>query len=104
MEAFAPQTDLFLPLHLSLPEARGCCLFVYNDLLVVQSAYYVLKFAEEQKGELILRSHIQFQEENRKAPSSQPVLDPTRRLVFLFQFDQCFVFDIETGAKVQSII
>jgi len=94
MEAFALQTDQFLPLQFSLPELRGCCMFVQNNMLVVHSAHYTTRLAAGEAGQLVPRAKVHLQSEHRKAPNSQPVLDPARNLFFVLQFGKCFCFNM----------
>ena len=56
MEAFSLDSDTFLAVNIPVPENHYCCLYVDNDLLVVHSKSYILKFAMEQGGQLVKRS------------------------------------------------
>ena len=58
MEAFAPQTDTFLPVPLTIPDTYSCCLYVHNDQLVLHLNKYIVKFAVE-GGQLVKRSEVQ---------------------------------------------
>ena len=101
IEGFVPHTDSFLPLKLSLPETYlGCTLLLHNNLLVVHSKNYIVKFAVQQ-AQLVQHSPVPSQEDANKWPNSQPVLDSAHRFFFIFQYDQCICFDVETGVQVQ---
>jgi len=96
MEAFAPQTDTFLPVPLTLPGTLSCCLYVHNDLLVVHQYCYIVKFAVE-GGQLVKRSEVESQEVE-KAQNSQPVV--AGGVVYMVWADKCVRFFMETGSRV----
>ena len=102
VEAFSPQTDSFLPLHLQLPENTDCCLYVHNNCLVVHSSEYISKFAAGQEGQLIQCSDFHSQRYADKYSNSQPVIDPYRKLFFILQDGICVSLSMETGLKVCS--
>lgn len=105
VEAFSPQTDIFLPLHLELPDSNCCCLFVHNSFLVVHSYEYIFKFAATgEAGALVLQSQICSQKPVVKYPNSQPVLDTSRCLYFIIQGYKAISLNMETGVEVQSFI
>ena len=98
MEAFAPQTDTFLP-PLTVPQQSilssfGCCLYVHNDLLVVHQLDYIVKFAVE-GGQLVKRSEVQCPAEY-KEQNSQPVV--AGGVVYMVFAGKCVRLDMETGA------
>lgn len=101
MEVFSPQTNSFLPLQLQLPENHHC-LFVHKNLLVVHSLQSVFKFSAGQAEQLIQHSEIRFQTPVNKWSNSQPVVDPSRGLFFIYQQSKLLSISIDTGALVQS--
>jgi len=100
VEAFSPQTDSFLPLPLQLPESSPSCVYVHKNCLVVFSYNYITTFFAGQASQLLPHSQARCPAGRTKWCNSQPVLDPTHSLVFLFQWSQCVSFDMETGAPV----
>ena len=97
MEAFAPQTDTFLPVPLTLPQQhRPCCLYVHNDLLVVHQDYYIVKFAVE-GGQLVKRSEVQCPA-GYKNQNSQPVV--AGGVVYMVDRGECVRYNMETGAEL----
>jgi hypothetical protein len=101
MEAFSPQNKQFLPLQFQLPDYQGCCLFAYNGLLVVHSSEHVLKFGVGQAGQLVQLTQAKTSQIASKTPNSQPVLDISRGLFFIFDYDMCYCFHIETDEAVK---
>lgn len=97
LEAFAPQTDSFLPLQPQLPESSNCCLFVHNNLLVVHSQSYISKFAADRAEQLVQRSQVRSQKPANKHSNSQPVVDSALGLFFIIQKGQVLGFNIETS-------
>ena len=102
VEAFSPQTDTFLPLQLQLPENSHRCVYVHNNLLVVHSYQYISKFTAGQGGQLIQHSQVRTQTPVNKHSNSQPVVDTTQGLFFLFQLTKVVSFNMETGAQVRT--
>lgn len=102
MEVFSPDHDTLLPLQIPLPENHHCCVFVYNELLVLHSNKYVVKFEAAQDGQLRQRSQVQTSGVN-KWQNSQPVVDRTRGVVYLVQAGKCLQVQMETGARIASI-
>ena len=101
VEAFSPQTDNFLPLQVLLPEANHCCLYVHSNLLVVHSSQYISKFAAGQTGQLAQYSQVRSQTPALKWFNSQPVVDLSRGLFFIFQRDKILSLNMETGDLMQ---
>jgi hypothetical protein len=102
MEAFSPDRDTFLPVQIPVPENTNCCLYVDNNLLVLHSTNYILKFAMEQGGQLIKRSEVKSPSVN-KWQNSQPVVDKANGLFFMIQNGQCLRISIETGTQGPNI-
>ena len=94
MEAFAPQTDTFLPVPLTLlPDNSACCLYVHNDLLVLHLKSCIVKFAVE-RGQLVKRSEFQSPALS-KYQNSQPVVASGH--VYMVWQGKCVCFNMETG-------
>lgn len=103
IEAFSLRSDSFLPQQLHLPDTcLGCCLYVSNQLLVVHSKRYILKYARTLTGLLAQSSQVEGRNCVSKWSNSQPVL--VRGLFFLFQGDKCLCFNADTGALVQGFL
>ena len=96
MEAFAPQTDTFLPVPLTLPSSNAYCLYVHNDLLVLHQFDYIVKFAVE-GGQLVKRSEVQCPAVN-KEQNSQPVV--AGGVVYMVWEGKCVRFNMETGVEL----
>ena len=97
MEAFAPQTDTFLPVPLTMLQSNSnCYLYVYNDLLVVLLYSYIVKFAVE-GGQLVKRSEVKFPGIG-KDQNSQSVV--AGGVVYMVWGGECVRFSMETGAKL----
>jgi hypothetical protein len=100
MEAFAPQTDTFLPLFIPLPEANHpCCLFEYKNLLVLHSYSYILKFAVE--GQLAKCSEVRSPQVS-KCQNSQPVVDKEKGVFYIIQTGNIMSYNVETGVKAEQ--
>ena len=100
MEAFSPHSDTFLgPLNITLPEDRSCCLYVDNNLLVVNSTNYILKYAVGPGGQLVEQSRVNTPKV-RKIQNSQPVVDRAQGLYFMVQYGKCVGVNMQTGEEV----
>ena len=97
MEAFAPQTDTFLPVPLTLPQDSPCCLYVHNDLLVVLQKSYIVKFAVD-GGQLVKLREVKCPAKGKRQ-NSQPVV--AGGVVYMVQEGNCMRFNMETGAKLE---
>lgn len=103
VEVFYPRDDQFLLLQVSLPETDyGCTLYVHNNLLVVHSENFIVKFTAGQSGELKQYSQVKSQAAMYKYTNSQPVVAPASGCFYLFQKRKCVCLNMETGAEVQS--
>ena len=102
MEAFSPDSDTFLPLNITVPENTNCCLYVDNNLLVVNSVSFILKYAVGPGGQLVEQSRVNSPGVN-KHQNSQPVVDRTQGLYFIIQGGQCLRFNMQTGVQSPSI-
>ena len=103
MEAFAPETDTFLPnVQIPVPQNHYCCLYVDNDLLVVNIASFIVKFAAGEGGQLVKRSQVATPGIS-KEQCSQPVVDKARGLYFIIQSGTCVCFNMETGVQGPSV-
>ena len=101
IEAFSPHTDSFLPLILLLPDYSRSCVYVHNTHLVILSKEYITQFSAGPAGQLLPHFQARCSAADFEWTNSQPVLDPTRSLVFLFSVNRCVGLDMETGAQVQ---
>jgi len=101
MEAFDPDTDSFLPVHIDIHQqtSYNCCLYVHNDLLVLHQYSYIIKFAVE-GGQLVKRSEVQSPPLD-KWQNSQPVVASGR--VFMVWKGKCVRFNMETGVQGPSV-
>lgn len=97
METFSPETDSFLPLPLTLPEAESCCLYVHNNCLVVLSSNYMTQFSAGPAGRLLPHFPVRNPTYLHLYQNTQPVLDSD--FVFLFQGDKWVSFHRNTGAQ-----
>lgn len=102
VEAFSPQTDSFLPFPLQIPENSRCCLYVHNSFLVVQSEAYITKFAAGEAGKLVPHSQVRSTARVSNYSNSQPVVDPTLGILFIFQKDKVLSIMMETSVEVKS--
>ena len=103
VEVFYPRNDQFLPLQVSLPETDyGCTLYVHNNLLVVHSENFIVKFSAGEAGQLEQYSQVKSQAAMYKYTNSQPVVAPASGYFFIFQKRKCLCLSMETGAEVQS--
>lgn len=91
---------LFLPSPSGSPELTPCCLLVHENLLVVHSENYVLKFTAGQAGQLVQYSQVHVQTHSFKWSNSQPVLDSTRGLYFVIWCGEVYSISLETGVKL----
>ena len=102
LEAFSPELDALLPVHLPLPESTDCCVYVANDLLVLRSHEFIVKFEAGRKGRLwqVFKKQIPrlmvFQ-------SSQPVVDTARGVLCFIQGGIIVQVDMATGAKIARV-
>lgn len=101
VEAFSPRTDRFLPLQVQVPENTVCCLLVHSNLLVVHSENHVSKFAAGLAGQLVQHSQVHSQASVDKYSNSQPVVDLTRSIFFIYQGGKVLGIDLETGVEAQ---
>ena len=100
MEAFSPDSDTFLgPLNITLPEAEPCCLYVDNNLLVVNSVNYILKYAVGPGGQLVEKSRVNTPAVD-KYQNSQPVVDRAQGLYFMVFMGECVGVNMQTGEEV----
>lgn len=103
IEAFFLRKSAFLPEKLLLPETcLGCCLYISDQLLVVHSKSYILKYVRTQTGQLVQLSQAEGKNGVSKWSNSQPVL--YSGLFFLFQSEKCLCFEGDTGAFIQGFI
>lgn len=102
VEAFSPQSDSFLAFQPRLPESSSCCLFVRNNSLEVHSLNFISKFTAWQTGELVKRFQRRLPTPSDKRSNSQPVVDFTRDLYFIYQGNMVLSHNLETGMEVQS--
>ena len=103
MEAFAPETDTFLPnVQIPVPENCNCCLYVDNDLLVLHQKSCIVKFAAGEGGQLVKRSQVTPPDVS-KGQCSQPVVDKARGLYFIIYDGKCVCFNMETGVQGPSV-
>lgn len=101
LEVFSPNTESFLPFQLTLPETdSGCTLYVRNQLLVVHSGNYIVKFRAKQKGTIVQQSQAKYKSYKEKWSNTQPVLDPNHRYFFIFQYDRCLCLTTSKGRVV----
>jgi len=102
MEAFSPESDTFLLVQIPVPESNVCCLYADNDLLVVNTAAFIVKFAVGQNGQLVQRSQVQ-SPSVQKYQNSQPVVDKTNGVFFTTYNGQCLRFNMETGVQGPTV-
>ena len=103
MEAFSPDSDTFLaPLNITLPEESACCLYVDNNLLVVNSYEYILKYAVGPGGQLVEQSRVNTPAV-RKTQNSQPVVDRAQGLYFMVNKGKCVGVNMQTGEVVVEL-
>lgn len=100
MELFSPQTASFLTVQLKLSEDNPCCLIVHNNLLVVHSKIYISRFAAGKAGELIRHSQ-RSQTDVNKWSYTQPVVDHTQGLFFIYRKQSAFVINATTGKRAK---
>jgi len=100
MEAFSPETDTFLPVQIPVLENASGCLYVDNDLLVLNMENHILKFAAGQGGQLDKRSRVEASSFDRYQ-SSQPVVDKANGVYFMIKGGECLCFKMETGVQVK---
>ena len=101
MEAFSPDSDTFLgPLNITLPEQYSSyCLYVDNNLLLVNSTNYILKYAVGPRGQLVEQSRVNTPAFN-KYQNSQPVVDRAQGLYFMVYWGECVGVNMQTGEEV----
>lgn len=102
MEAFAPQTDTFLPLSIQLPQSSTCCLYVDNHLLVVHLKGFILKFAVGPDGQVVKQSEVASSPFG-KVQNSHPIVNKARGLVYMISYGACVSFNMETGVEGPSV-
>ena len=103
MEAFSPDSDTFLgPLNITLPESQACCLYVDNNLLIVNSYTYILKYAVGPGGQLVEQSRVKTPEVG-KGQNSQPVVDRAQGLYFMVNGGKCVGVNMQTGVVVVEL-
>jgi hypothetical protein len=102
MEAFSPETDKFLLVQIPVPENYECCLYVENNLLVVNSFNFIMKYTMGPDRQLIKQSEVRSPGVH-KYLNSQPVVDKAQGLYFFTYNGQCLRFNMETGAQSPSI-
>ena len=102
MEAFSPDSDTFLPLHITLPEWSAYCLYVDNNLLVVNSENYILKYAVGPGGQLVEQSRVKTPRVY-KIQNSQPVVDRAQGLYFMVYEGECVGVKMQTGEEVDLL-
>lgn len=102
MEAFAPETNTFLPLQIPVPHSSPYCLYVDNHLLVLHSNSYILKFAMRPDGQLTKCSEIR-SPNCPKWQNSQPVIDKENGVYFMVYKGKCLSLTMETGVQVLAL-
>lgn len=103
VEAFSPQTELFLRLQVEVPESTSCCLYVHNSLLVVHSKKCISKFTVGQSCRLSLQSQVRSQAFASERFNSQPVVDSSCGLCFIICAGKVFTINLESGAQARLI-
>ena len=98
MEAFAPATNTLLPINIHMPETLTCCLYVHNNLLVVNSKNYIVKYAVGPRGQLFEQSRVDTPKVS-KYQNSQPVVDRAQGLYFMVWVDKCVQVNMQTGVE-----
>jgi len=81
--------------QIPVPENANSCLYADNDLLVVNTAAFIVKFAVGQNGQLVQRSQVQ-SPNVQKIQNSQPVVDKAGGVYFITYNGQCKRFNLET--------
>ena len=89
-------------MQIPVPENNVCCLYADNDLLVVNTAVFIVKFAVGQNGQLVQRSQVQ-SPNVQKIQNSQPVVDKAGGVYFITYNGQCKRFNLETGAPGPTV-
>ena len=103
MEVFSPH-QYTLPVTLLLPEKSStCCVYVDQDLLVLHSEKYIVKFEAGPNGQLRQVSQQQVPKGLKWQNSQQPVVDRTRGVFFIAIKSKCIKVSMETGEKVRKI-
>lgn len=101
MEAFAPDSNTFVPLNISLPQSSHCCLYVDSDLLVVNSTSYIVKYAMGPDGQLTQQSRVESPRLDKRQ-NSQPVVDRAQGLYFMIQDGKCMQVDMQREVQVKA--
>ena len=104
IEAFSPSANLMTQLALpKLPETEsGCCMYVFNNLLVVHSRNHIHKFASGPDGQLFRRTQEKSSKPVNKCSNSQPVLDSAHALFFIVRREVCLCIEMKTGVVLQK--
>ena len=101
IEAFSPTTDSFIPFLLSIPKEKteGWCVYVDNDQLVVLSYKHMLRFGVGEGGQPVQVADLPCPQA-LKTQDSQPVVDLSRRVIYIVQKGNCLGFSMDTGEEV----
>ena len=102
MEVFDPETNAIKTLQMTLPESASCCLYVDNDMLVVHSKSYILKYAVRPDGQLAEPTTVRSRAID-KYQNSQPIVDQAKRVFFLINEGNCISFTMETGDQDEQV-
>ena len=96
LEAFYPPNDQMLPFQLSMPTYSNCCMYVEDNMLVVNLDCNILKFRAGQAEPLVETSR-QSTKEDVIWPNSQPVVNAALRLYYIIARDCCFSVNMDSG-------
>ena len=102
MEVFNPEQDTMLAVQIPLPDNKNCCVYVDNELLVLHAATFIVKFEMGENGQLKQHSQTTVGVVD-KYQSSQPVIDPARRVFFFIQGGKCFQVNMDYGVQISSL-
>lgn len=100
IESFSPLSRLFSAVDLTLPEAHCCLLYVQNDVLLVYTTTYMLRFSLNSRETLIeLSPRVIYREEIKRVQNSQPVIDPVQQVIYTVCSGKCYSFRLTNRYK-----
>ena len=101
MEAFSPDTDTMLSFLWALPQSSDMCVYVGEDLLVVHTSQYTVKYAAGQAGQLVKRSEEGPRNIIGRSSNTQPMVDKTKRTVYVISGDCCNSLNMDSGDAIE---
>ena len=106
MEAFSlqPQEQFVPNFNITLPENRACCVYVADNLLVVHSFSWILKYKPGRNNQLLEEdSRKQFAAWADKYQNTLPVLNLVKKQIYMSYNNSCYIVNMESGLKVNTI-